>query len=338
MDKAGKKARRHEGTKGKKIRPFVPSCLCALVPLLLFLACSNSPASVTSALINKALDSQQKLDLNATLPQVIDQIGNLTGVRIEADPLVWDLLPWGEQTTITAKIENRTLRQGLTAITQKLGLEFVLTDETVQLQPMPALRRLGRRATVQELAALDFLTSTPIHLNSDRPTVREILSAVDTQLQASPLAFAVENRADDSIQDQHIGVADNATMAQALEDIGEQTTFTWYPWGKTLVVLPKHQLIRDQLGKTITTRYNGVDVSQVVQELLVQAGVNFTVDPGAYARIPPAYRTVHLLLDNATIQQALESIGGYTGLGFDITGNGVHVVNQSVPTTQNAER
>src|SRR5436305_13776241 len=82
---------------------------------------STASASVTSALINKALDTQQKLELDTTLPQAMTQIGSMTGVRIEADPAVWDLLPWGEQTNITAKIENHTLRDALAAITQKLG-------------------------------------------------------------------------------------------------------------------------------------------------------------------------------------------------------------------------
>src|SRR3954471_6816769 len=130
------------------------SALCVLH--FLFVA-SSASASVTSALINKALDTQQKLELDTTLPQAMTQIGSMTGVRIEADPAVWDLLPWGEQTNITAKIENHTLREALSAITLKLGLEYALTDEAVELRPMPALRRLGRRSTVQELAALDLL-------------------------------------------------------------------------------------------------------------------------------------------------------------------------------------
>jgi hypothetical protein len=264
------------------------------------------------------------------------QIATLTGVRIEADPAVWDLLPWGEQTTITAKIHNQTLRQALSAITQKLGLQFVLTDETVELQPMPALRRLGRRATVQELTALDELNETPIHLSSDRPSVGEILSTVDAQLKPQPLSFAVENRAENPILEQHVGVARNASLAEALEDIVTQTNLTWYPWGKTLVILPKRQQIRDQLAKTITAHYNGVDVSQVVQELLQHAGVDFTVDPGTYARVPVEYRSVHLLLDNASVQQALESISGYTGLEFDVSDDGVKVAHQIAPATRNA--
>jgi hypothetical protein len=305
-----------------------------LVLFLSTLVCSQlfAASSVTSALINKALDQQQKLDLDTTLPQAMTQIGNLTGVRIEADPLVWDLLPWGEQTNITAKIENRTLREALIAITQKLGLEFALTDETVELRPMPALRRLSRRSTVQELAALDLLTSTPMSLSSERPTVRELLSSVDAKLDSAKTPYAIENRAPDATQDVHVAIPRNATMAETLEDMVHQTNATWYPWGRTIVIVAKQEQVRNQLAKSLTARYRNVDVGQVLLELFQRAGVDFTVDPGSFERIPPGYRNITLLLDNATIQQALETIGGYTGLGFEATDNGVHVWNQLIPS------
>jgi hypothetical protein len=311
--------------------PIIPLLLLAMLPAF------SSADSVTSALINKALDSQQKLDLNTVLPDAMDQIGNETGVRIEADPVVWDLLPWGEQTNITAKIENRTLRDALSAITQKLGLQFVLTDEAVELQPMPALRRLGRRSTVQELQALDLLAGTPMNLgNNNRPTVHELLSAVDAKLDDLQSPFDVENRAPDAEQNRHVNIPRNATMAQALEEMSHQTNATWYPWGKSIVILSKQEQVRTQLSKPLTARYNGVDVSQVLLELFQRAGVDFTIDPGAYQRIPANYRGIKLTLDNASIQQALETIGGYTGLGFEVTDQGVHVVNQFIPTTQPA--
>jgi len=102
----------------------------------------------------------------------VQSIQHDTGVPIEVSPAVYDLLPWGDQTNITAKIENQTLRQALDAITQKLGLKYVLKDEFLELQPVPALVRLGRRATVQELGALDLLASNPLNLPADRTTVQ----------------------------------------------------------------------------------------------------------------------------------------------------------------------
>ena len=87
----------------------------------------------------------------------METIKQTTGVPIIAAAGVYDLLPWGEQTNISAKIQNQTLRGALEAITRKLGLTFVLQDEAVELQPMPALKRLGRRASVEELDLLDAL-------------------------------------------------------------------------------------------------------------------------------------------------------------------------------------
>ena len=310
--------------------------LIVLAVAVTALAGPAAHASVTSELIAKALDSQQDLDLNAVLPDAMQQVATATGVRLEADPAVWDLLPWGEQTNITAKLRNHTLRDDLAAVTRTLGLTFAQTDEAVVLRPLPPLRRLGRRATVDELKVLATMASTPIALPVDRPTVREVLAAVDAKLGAAKSPFAVDDRAPDGVLGQRIGVARNATVLDALEGMAAQTAVTWYPWGQSVVVLPKEQQVRQQLAHRITVRYAGVDVGQVLLELSQRAGVPFDVEPGAYQRIPPAYRNVSLLLDDATVQQALETIGGYTGLGFDVTDAGVHVYNQFTPAADAA--
>jgi hypothetical protein len=311
-----------------------------IVCFSVLIAAGVAGATVTSALINKQLDTQQNLKLDTTLPDAMQQIGNQTGVRLEADPAVWDLLPWGEQTSIKANIQNRTLRQGLTAITQKLALEFVLGDESVQVRPIPALRRLGRRATVDELSVLDLMTATPINLPTDHPTLREIVTAVNDGLAKQKSPFSIDDRAADALQDQKISVPKNASLADALEDSVQQSDTAWYPWGKSILIVGKEEQIRTQLNKTLTARYNGVEVSQVLLELFQRAGVDFTVDPGAYQKVPPQFRSIQLMLDNASVQQALESISGYTGLAFDVTEKGVHVSYQGTdagPATRPAK-
>jgi hypothetical protein len=194
----------------------------------------------TSALINEELDKLAEFQLNGTLPQAIKEITAKTGVPIEVTPQTYDLLPWGEQTTINAKIANQTLRKALEAITRKLGLTIELRDEALQIKPLPALRRLGRRATVEELGVLDLLSRTELKLDSDRPTVKQILAAVDNRLDELKSPFAVENRAQaDAILDAPVAVARNATLLTALEAIPQSTDATWYPWGDTLIVRPE---------------------------------------------------------------------------------------------------
>src|SRR5689334_22299974 len=109
------------------------------VALALCAPAAIAQKSASAALINQALDQQVKLNLSGTLPKAMADISKQTGVPIEAQASVWDQLPWGTDTSVTATIENQTLRQALEAITTKLGLQFALKEEAIEVQPMPAL-------------------------------------------------------------------------------------------------------------------------------------------------------------------------------------------------------
>lgn len=289
-----------------------------------------SMAQDASALINRTLDQPVKIQIDTVLPEAMNTIGRTTGVRIQAEQAVWDLLPWGEQTNINAKIENQTLRQALDAITRKLGLMYVLKDQTVELYPMPALRRVGRRATIEELGALDLLTSQPMGLKQDQISLSSLIRAVDEKLCSIKAPYAVEYRSGDvGRPDKLLSVPRNATVAEALECISRDTALTWHPWGKSILILPKEEQVRNQLSRTITMRFAGVDVAQVLGELSQRSGVALEIEPGALQRLSPEARKVHLMLDNSSILQALESISGVTGLGYVITPRGVYIWNQS---------
>jgi len=317
----------------------VPLCLpsaslragLAFVPLFLIF-CLSRPllAEDTSALINQELDKLVQLQVDGVLPQVLKTIEDKTGVPLRPDPDVYDLLPWGEQTNVSARIENQTLRQALTAITSRLGLIFELGPEAVRIEPMPALARLGRRSTVQELEVLDLLSRTDLGLSSDRVSMQQIVDTVDQKLLELKSPFAVEFRPGDLLKPaEMVTVPRGSTMAEALESLDKDTDATWYPWGKSILVLPKETQVRNQLLKTINTRFEGEDIMQVLQELSQLSGVHFEIEPGAIQRVPPEFRTVRLVLDNATVRQALESLAGFTGLGYTIKGGEVYLWNQS---------
>ena len=292
----------------------------------------------TSALINQALDKNVSLQVDGVLPTVLKTIEDQTGVRISVADQVYDLLPWGEQTNIKAKIENQTLRSALSAITHKLGLYWELEQFDVVVKPMPALARLGRRATVAELQALDLLSTAPLGDHKEQMTVQELVSAIDQKLAAikSP-SLAVQLRTGDpddatagSIKlDTQMKIRRDATLAEALQDMTRQSDATWYPWGKDIVIVPKQQQIRLQLDKTITARYNGQDISKVLDSLSRKAGVPIQVEPGAYQRVPPEYRSIKLDLDNASIRQVLDDIRGFTGLDYVVKPDGIYVWNQN---------
>ena len=315
--------------------------LIALALLVVIAAVPVVPAlaqNKTSALINEELDKIYEFTRSGTLPQAIKEIEAKSGVPIQVTPQTYDLLPWGEQTTINAKIANQTLRRALEAITRKLGLTIELRDERLAIKPLPALRRLNRRASVDELAVLDLLSRTELNLEADRPTVKQVLAAVDAQLEALKSPFAIENRAfAENIVDAPVAIARNATMLDALEAIPASTDATWYPWGNTLIVRPKADHVRDLLSRTITRSWNGVDVAQVLAELAGASGANFVFEPGAVQRVPADSRNIRLVLENAPISQAMESIAGFTGLAWSVNDKGVYIWNPGTAATQSRE-
>src|SRR5690606_2316892 len=156
-----------------------------------------------------------------------------------------------------------------------LGLTYQLKKESIELQPVPALRRIAKRATVKELEALDLLRSTRLERDG-RLSAEKLLSAIDAKLQAAQSDFAIENRA--ALGEQTVFVPRNATLAEALEALDKETAATWYPWGNSIVVLSKQDQITTQISeRTVNLRLNGVPIGQVLVELQEQAGVDFII-------------------------------------------------------------
>ena len=306
------------------------SLRAALFTSLILLATFQTPAAQDStALINEALDKPVEVELKTTLPNALKEIKNKTGVPIELAPGVLDLLPWGDQTNLNVKIANQTLRQAVAAIARSLGLTYVLTPESVELRPMPALQRLGRRATVDELKVLDLLASNPLKLDNTRPTFPQLLEAIDKRLIELKSEFAVERRDPGNLvkEGQAITVARNATLAEALDSITKETPLAWGPWGHSVLVKPKDAWVRDQLEKRITRRFVATDVGQVLSDLSDFSGVDLTIEPGAIQKIPAQSRTITLEVENTSIDQVLQRVGGFTGLKHSVSEQGVYIWN-----------
>jgi hypothetical protein len=292
-------------------------------------------ADQTSALIAQQMDQPFELTLKDTpLPQALKQIGNATGVRIDPTESVYNLLPYGDQTTINAKISNQSLRQALDAITRKLGLTFVLKEDHVEIRPMPALARIGRRATMDELAMLDKLATTPLNPASEHPKLPALLEAIDQKLVEIKSSYAVENRLGERFNDRQVTVARNASLMDALEANSQQTEGTWVPWEKSIVIIRKEEQIRSLLNKTITVRWDSVDIEQVLQELSQRSGVPFSFEAGAIQRVPVEFRKVRLILQEVPIKQALETISSVTGLGYSVTEEGIYIWNAAATSPQ----
>jgi hypothetical protein len=264
----------------------------------------------------------------------MQEITTATGVQLEAHPSVWELLPWGRDTIVGIRIDNMTLRDALNVITRRLGLLTVLRDEFVEIVPMPGLRRLGQRASIQEINALNLLASVPLSLNTTTPTIRQLLDAVDAKLEAEKtVQVAIENRIGDAIPlDRTVFVPKNATLMEGLESLSKETKATWFPWGKSIVILTKEDRTRQLLGKNITIPLGqrGMDVLDAFLEVSRATGVPFEFQPGIMQSIPLDARTIRGVIENASAHEILERISASTGLTYTIQNDRIVI---STPTS-----
>jgi hypothetical protein len=79
-------------------------------------------------------------------------------------------------------------------------------------------------------------------------------------------------------------------------------------------------------------------VAQVLTELSIRSGVDFAIEPGAIQRIPAESRTIKLILENVSTRQALESISGFTGLGYVSNESGVYIWNPASTVARRPDR
>lgn len=303
-----------------------------LVFLTIALAAGMARAQETSALINDALDKPLSLgEFKKKIPEIIDDIQTKTGVQFKYDSAVWELLPWGRDTQIGGTMNNTTPREAMTTITRKAGLTFAVRDEYVEIQPTPALRRLGQRANPSELHALDILGTKELELDTTRPTIKRLLEAVDDRLASikDKEQYAIENRMGDAPElGKQVFVPRNATLMDALESIPKETHFTWYPWGKSILIVSKEERTLRLLSKRLSVpeAENGTDVLQLLVAISKQTGVPFIYQPGVIQSLPADAKILRARgLDNNDAMSILEAIMGATGLTYTVQDDKVQI-------------
>lgn len=283
-----------------------------------------SPEEELEVLIIQALDQPTDLDVeDVPIRRALQQLGENTGIPIALAAGTTDVLPYGAQTRLSATIEDRPLRESLTALLQPLGLTFAPTKERVLVKPTAPLERLCRRATWDDLAILETLTTHPFS--------EELFASLAFQFQDTSADDASANRRKLIEVAASVGAG---TAAEVLEHACGQLGWTWYPSGEVIAVLTQTRQVERQLETRVSLRYAQVSLTEALTDLANRAGVLLRFDPGVMNTLPPqTAERFSLTMENATVRQALEVIAGETGLGYFIEPEGVRVSNTQLHTT-----
>ena len=287
---------------------LVSTCLCLM-------AASASAGEDLQPLIEAALDQAVQLDIQDTpIEQAFETVAAETGVVVSIAPEALDLLPYGANTKVDARMQSIPLREGLAHLTAPLGLRFEVRAREIEVLPTPALSRIGRRATWDELDTLAWLHGLEfIKAPSavERLGERLQFQVGDIDDGWAPLANAI-GRVGAGPGDQVLTLACNSL------------DWTWYPRGKQIVVLPKIKQVRRQLERVISVRESHRKLIDVLQSIARAAGVPVRAEPGVIASLPVQTRNnFSLYVENKSAGDAFELVAATTGLGYRVDPDGV---------------
>lgn len=273
------------------------------------------------SLIEQALDQVVDFEVtNLPLPEAFESIAGETGVSMSIAPGALGLLPYGGDTTMTARMHGVRLREGIDKLLQPLGMRYRVTGDHVEVLPSDALLRIGRRATWSELQTLEWLATLEwTNADGDVRKLRERLRFQVDGDEPEQMLLAAMRRAG-------AGSADDVLTNACLS-----LDWTWYPWGKQIAVVEQAAQVRRDIQRTVTIRAEHRPLAEVLADLTSQSGVKIRFEPGALRSLPnETRRDFSLLLVGATVEQALDVIVGATGLDYRIEADGVVMYNATV--------
>ncbi|HEY3245406.1 MAG TPA: hypothetical protein VGM03_18850 [Phycisphaerae bacterium] len=300
--------------------------------LLSAIAASNPAAAQPAdlqALVQQALDQPMHVAITDTrVTDAFQTIERESGVKINIDQDCLEMLPYGAETKVNAELRNIPLRQGLGALLASLGMSFEIRDHGLEVVPMPALARLGRRATFDELKVLGTLSDTRwVPGGAGLETFRDRIQFNQVP-EKDPWAALLER-----VQRVGAGKA-SEVLTLACKSLG----WVWYPSGHQIVVMPEAKQVERQLDHMIAVRMLRRPLVEVLQELGRRAGVRIRIEPEAQAALPASTRqNFSLMIENASGRDALDRIAATTGLAWRIDADAVVLFQPGGPASRTAE-
>ncbi len=272
--------------------------------------------SDTRGLIEQALDEPTKISLeNVKLADAVQALTEQTGVRIVMAAEVMALIPQGSETRIQkVDIANIPLREGLTRLFAPLGMTWVVREDALEIVPKEAIVGLGRSPTWAELQFLAELSSTQPGLEESALTrlqPRVQFQVPELGSNWSTLATAIRSVG--------AGPGDEVLTA-ACAKLG----WAWSLNGDRIVVMSLQHQVRRLLQQPISLRMNNRPLFDVLTAVGAPIRLPVRAEPGTLAALPPnVQRNFSLNVQDQPVEQVLDSISAYTGLGYLIGPDGV---------------
>lgn len=278
-------------------------------------------AQVPRGLIEQALDQPVKsLEIVDTpIRDALSRIEQKTGLHFTLANGVLELMPYGEQTLVTIRIRDMSVRAALRQVLQGLGLEMLVEPGQVVIAPGPILERLGRPLTIDEIRLLSRLAG-------------ESWSTLKRTEQPPALEFQIDPQQQPrEALERALAQVDAPNALEQLESACRTLGWVWEPHGRRLVFRTMRDEILRRLDWPLDLVYQREPLDRLLVELGARVGVLIKFQPGALLKVRARDRAVDLIQRGGSVRQALERICGNTGLRYEIDDEGVHIFGPVEP-------
>ncbi|MFP4140056.1 MAG: STN domain-containing protein [Phycisphaerae bacterium] len=305
-----------------------------IVAVLVATTTGGALAKPATAKLQKALDTPVNFVVEEAAPigEVFSRLEKETGARIALHDDALEFLPYGEQTRLKVTLKNIKLSKALDRVLSQQALQWKRDGDTIRILPTDALYRLGRRASFDELRLLGVIHSTRIPAEKSADEVRKTFAALsgldEVVLKFRVYPYGLKKELSEVQADamKRAAMALPGTGADWLNMLCHGMDWTWYVQGEQVVILDKSAQVRRQLQRQVSVAYRKAALQDVLFDLAGKARVELKMSPGVMRQVPEQARSnLNLIMEEATVSQALQAISGATGLKFTPAGEGLKV-------------
>jgi hypothetical protein len=283
--------------------------LVALAP------CLRADEKSEEIALQRKLDTPiDSLDLNdIELPKAFDELAAKGKISLQVDPACYDLLPYGETTKVNkASFRQTKLRDAVDSILNPLALDQAVSGDKIIITPSAPLRRIGRRATWEEILLLKAARQESLPGLSGgnlAQSIRTVLSKDTLQLHIATANEAAHNAAIEQVRRQL-----PCEVWKALDIYSRATNQIWFVSDNAIEVMPTKQWIERQFERRIVLSKLNSPLVECVSELSHLSGIHFKPEPGLYA----AYPAVTLNSKGGTVREILDTLRGVIGIDYEV--------------------
>lgn len=263
-------------------------------------------------LIEEALDQiVESIEIHdAPVREALKSLEEKTGLPFVLDDAVADLLPYGARTRVSIEISGMSVRDSLSHVLQALGLRMDVQGERVKIVPTAWLARLGRRATVEEIALIETLVQQP--------------GSWLAQAGGEALDFRIDpDQRPRERFEQALAQAPGGDALRRLECATAALGWVWWPEGDRVVVCTAREDVSRRLDWPLDLAYQRIPLDEALVDLGKRVGVTMQFQAGALRDIAARDRKVDLVQRGVSLRQTLERVCGATGLSYEVQDSGV---------------